>query len=175
MAVPLAYLITFTCYGTWLHGDERGSVDDQHNVHGEPVLPTNAARRAREQRALADAPYELDAQRREITLRALCETIRRKGWALHAVHVRSNHVHAVVSAEEPPERIVNDLKTAASRSLNRAFPAERDCRRWTRHGSTRYLWTEDAIAEKVDYVLDKQGEPMARFPEHRSRARSAAE
>ena len=22
---PLAYLITFRCYGTWLHGDERGS------------------------------------------------------------------------------------------------------------------------------------------------------
>ena len=22
---PLAYLITFRCYGTWLHGDKRGS------------------------------------------------------------------------------------------------------------------------------------------------------
>jgi len=25
--IPLAYLITFRSYGTWLHGDERGSVD----------------------------------------------------------------------------------------------------------------------------------------------------
>jgi len=23
--LPLGYLITFRCYGTWLHGDERGS------------------------------------------------------------------------------------------------------------------------------------------------------
>ena len=27
MSDPLAYFITFTCYGNWLHGDERGSVD----------------------------------------------------------------------------------------------------------------------------------------------------
>ena len=25
--IPLAYLISFRCYGTWLHGDERGSID----------------------------------------------------------------------------------------------------------------------------------------------------
>jgi len=28
---PLAYLITFRWYGTWLHGDERGSIDRFHN------------------------------------------------------------------------------------------------------------------------------------------------
>ncbi len=25
--IPLAYLITFRCYGTWLHEDERGATD----------------------------------------------------------------------------------------------------------------------------------------------------
>jgi hypothetical protein len=25
--IPLAYLTTFRCYGTWLHGDDRGSVE----------------------------------------------------------------------------------------------------------------------------------------------------
>ncbi len=24
MSEPLAYLLTWTCYGTWLHGDRRG-------------------------------------------------------------------------------------------------------------------------------------------------------
>jgi len=28
---PLAYLITFRAYGTWLHGDARGSIDRFHN------------------------------------------------------------------------------------------------------------------------------------------------
>ena len=27
---PLAFFITFTCKGTWLHGDRRGSVDREH-------------------------------------------------------------------------------------------------------------------------------------------------
>jgi len=27
---PIGYLITFRCYGTWLHGDEGASVDRHH-------------------------------------------------------------------------------------------------------------------------------------------------
>lgn len=59
---PKAYLITFTCYGTRLHGDDRGTVDDDHNIHGTPVLPTNhdqqdvALRRMNHGRVLLDAP-----------------------------------------------------------------------------------------------------------------------
>jgi hypothetical protein len=69
-------------------------------------------------------------------------------------------------------------KTAASRRLNKIYPDEDGRKRWTRHGSTRYLWTEEAVAEKVVYVLDGQGEPMERFPAVAttpSRARSGAE
>ena len=29
---PIGYLVTFRCYGTWLHGDERGSFDRHHRV-----------------------------------------------------------------------------------------------------------------------------------------------
>jgi hypothetical protein len=149
MNTPLADLITFTCYGTWLHGDERGSVDEEHNAFGTPVLSTDLERRARERDSLAEGDYSLDASRRRIALDALCEIAQRKGWILHAVHVRSNHVHIVVTASGPPERVMNDLKTAASRRLNRRFPAEQNRTRWTRHGSTRYLWTVEAVAEKI--------------------------
>ncbi len=31
---PLGFLITFRCYGTWLHGNQRGSVDREHNKIG---------------------------------------------------------------------------------------------------------------------------------------------
>jgi REP element-mobilizing transposase RayT len=176
MGTPLAYFITFTCYGTWLHGDERGSVDDEHNVPGTPVLPPDPDRSARARNDLSEPPYQLDAPRRRVTRDALCEVCVRKGWTLHAVHARSNHVHVVVTAGGQPERVMNDLKTAASLRLNKAFPAERARRRWTRHGSTRYLWTEEAVAEEVHYVLSGQGEPMERYPsELPSRARSAAE
>jgi REP element-mobilizing transposase RayT len=32
-----------------------------------------------------------------------------------AAHARTNHVHIVVDADVPPERIMNDLKSYASR------------------------------------------------------------
>jgi hypothetical protein len=39
---PLAYLITFRCYGTWLHGEQRGSTDRRHyNRYGTPDMPVN--------------------------------------------------------------------------------------------------------------------------------------
>jgi REP element-mobilizing transposase RayT len=157
-----------------LHGDERGSVDDSHNAWATPILPPDAERRAKAQRQLGEPLYHLDAPRRQIMLHALWEIARRKRWTLHAAHVRPSHVHIVVTADGSPERVMNDFKAAASRRLNKAFPDEDGRTRWTRHGSTRYLWTEEAVAQKVGYVLDEQGEPMERYPEQ-SRARSAAE
>jgi hypothetical protein len=130
----LGYFLTFTCYGTWLHGDERGSVDIEHNLLGTPTLARDAERSARERESLNECPYHLDALRREITLRALCEIAHRKRWVLHAVHVRSNHVHIILTANGPPERVMNDLKTAASRALNKAFPAEQGRTRWAGPG-----------------------------------------
>lgn len=38
---PQAYLITFRCYATWLHGDDRGSMRHKHTLvsarHGSTV------------------------------------------------------------------------------------------------------------------------------------------
>jgi REP element-mobilizing transposase RayT len=164
MSQPLAYFITFTCYGTWLHGDKRGSVDRYYNAPGTPFLASNPALEAHKRDLMREPAYLLDQARRQVTLHAILEIAARKHWSLHAVHVRSNHVHVVVTADAPPERVMNDIKTAISRRLNKSLPDERDRRRWTRHGSARYLWTEDAVAQCVDYVLHKQGEPLERYP-----------
>ncbi|MEP7214250.1 MAG: hypothetical protein ABI791_14320 [Acidobacteriota bacterium] len=43
---PLAYLITIRMYGTWLHGDERGSVDRSMNKFGSLRMPARPARQA---------------------------------------------------------------------------------------------------------------------------------
>ena len=39
--IALAYLITFRSYGTWLHGDDRGSIDRFHNRYKSPYIPPN--------------------------------------------------------------------------------------------------------------------------------------
>ena len=85
------------------------------------------------------------------------------GWTLLAAHVRTNHVHAVVEAEVKPEKVMNDFKSYASRSLNRSGFGGPNRKRWGRHGSTRWLWKDEEVHAAIRYVVDEQGEPMAVF------------
>ena len=51
------------------------------------------------------------------------------------------------------------LKAYGSRALNRRFGFRE--KRWVRHGSTRRLWSPAEVDVTVDYVVRRQGEPMA--------------
>lgn len=94
-------------------------------------------------------------------LSSICEVCSFKSWDLLAAHVRSNHVHVVVSSAEKPDKLMNAFKTYASRRLNQCASDVPGCRRWTRHGSTRYLWDREHVEAALAYVIDGQGEPMA--------------
>jgi REP element-mobilizing transposase RayT len=157
------YLITFACYGTRLHGDESGTVDRRHNLPGSRLLEPNPERVSAEQESLKQAPYVLDAAARAIVLAALREVCQYRSWTLFAAHVRTNHVHVVLESELRPERVMNDLKSYASRALNRLGRDEPDRRRWAHHGSTRWLWKDDEVRAAMRYVVEEQGEPMAVF------------
>ena len=155
-----AYLITFVCYGSWLHG-RAGSVDHEHNEVGTPTLAESPRRLAWERSVMTQAPYTLDEPRRTATLQGLKEACSRRGWMLLAVHVRPSHVHAVVDADRNPEQVMSTLKAYASRALNESGWDEPGRRRWARHGSTRYLWTATGISAAVHYVVSCQGDAMA--------------
>src|SRR5690348_3946559 len=109
----MRYLITFTCYGAHLHGDESGSVDRRRNLFGSRTLDADPNRVASESSRMNDAPYTLDANRRKIVLESLREVCSHRRWDLLAAHVRSNHVHLVLEAEARPEKIMGDLKAYA--------------------------------------------------------------
>jgi REP element-mobilizing transposase RayT len=157
----MAYFITFTTYSTWLHGRAPGSVDRAHNQVGTPVLTPDQERELSAKERMGEPHYLLDADRRAVVLQTLREVAAHRGWTLWAVHVRSNHVHVVVTAPARPEKVMADLKSYASRRLKERLAEEAERTRWTQHGSMLYLWTEEALAEKVQYVVSGQGEPMA--------------
>jgi len=110
---------------------------------------------------MRQAPHLLDQDSRSAVLQALREVCVHRGWGLLAAHVRTNHVHVVVETEVAPEKIMNDFKTYASRSLNSIGRDGLDRKRWARHGSTRWLWKEQDVLEAIRYVVEGQGEPMA--------------
>ena len=157
---PFGYLITFRTYGTWLHGDSRGSVDSDHRAYGTNLLPPNRAWEREAARKLDGKPVTLNTAGRVVVERTVAEVCAAKEWTLHAVHARTNHVHVVASAPEPPERLLNTLKSWCTRRLR-----ESDCpvgvkRIWSRHGSTQYLWNDQALREACRYAMESQGEAL---------------
>jgi len=158
-----SFLLTFSCYGARLHGDEIGSVDREHCIPGTPYAPHDRVRLATVEERMTGKAYRLDAARRGLVfagIRACCE---RRCWEAVAVHVRSNHVHVVVTCEERPEKVMSALKSYASRALNDAALDEPSIRRWTRHGSTRHLWKDSEVEAAIDYVVRRQGKAMTVF------------
>jgi REP element-mobilizing transposase RayT len=159
----MTYLITFTCYGCHLHGHKSGSVDRNHRLAGSPLLEADPRRVSAEQLLMCEPAYTLDRVRQTVVLKALREVCLHRGWILLAAHVRTTHVHVVVEAEVKAERIMNDFKSYASRCLTRSGLDHPDRKRWTRHGSTRWLWKEENVSAAIRYVIEAQGEPMAVF------------
>lgn len=160
---PLAYFITFSTYGAWLHGDAKGSVDFGHNEFQTPFLAPDLAREQQEQGLMKQTPFLLDAPRRRIVLATIQEVCRHRRWVLLACHVRAKHIHIVVRADAPPGKVMNDFKAYASRRLNGAGFDDRKRLRWSRHGSTKYIWDEAYLGNAIHYTLQQQGEPMETY------------
>lgn len=150
----MAYLLTWTCYGTWLHGDERGSVDRDHRRFGWPVVSPDDARREKNEARLKWPVVVLGDAARDVVQRVIMDHAHVRGWRVWAVNVRTNHVHTVISSKDAtPEEMMSQLKAWATRRLCESGFAERGAKMWTEHGSTRYLWNDEAVAAAVRYVV----------------------
>jgi REP element-mobilizing transposase RayT len=154
---PAAYFLTFHTYGTWLHGDERGSIDRKgDNIPGSPIIPTDPSRVKFEKSLLKQPPVTFTpSQRRFIdsTIRNVCDF---NNWILHAVNVRTQHIHVVITAQKSPESIVNSFKSWCTRKMRENGLWKNEHSPWSRHGSTRYLWNEKAVDDASEYVLYRQ-------------------
>ncbi len=161
MSEPLAYLITFRTYGSWLPGDARGSIDRTHNISGTPLCPPCVRREDVARSRCDQAAVWLDAAQRRVVEAAVRQVCRYRDWTLHGANVRTNHVHVVVAAPDPPEHVMNAFKSRATRALRDRGLFAMDQRPWSRHGSTRYLWTTDQLRAACEYASDEQGVDLA--------------
>lgn len=161
---PLAYLITIRCYGTWLHGDARESVDRrEHHIFGTPRIAPQSSLESVEVGLLKHPPIKLEAAHRVVVEKAIQEVCQHRGHRLLAVNARTNHVHTVVSAKIRPEPVMNAFKAYATRHMREAGILPQEVRPWSRHGSTIYLWKPRHVARAVDYVVNSQGGELPRF------------
>jgi REP element-mobilizing transposase RayT len=157
---PLGYLITFRTYGTWLHGDNRGSVDRHHNRFGAPLIPPNEKWLRSNHLLLKQEPVILSNEQRALIKKSIRQTCEIRGWRVYKTNVRTNHLHTVVSAACGPSRILNALKSNATRELREAGLWSHPSSPWADRGSKRYLWTEEHLTKAIEYVELDQGDKL---------------
>ena len=100
---PLAYLLAFRTFGTWLHGDIRWSVNRSPRGPNErrlmsPNMPLKDAMAAE----MKQPQFILNKEQQAVVESAIAEVCENRGYALKAVNARTNHVHSVVGRRESP-------------------------------------------------------------------------
>jgi REP element-mobilizing transposase RayT len=161
---PLAYLITIRTYGTWLHGDQRGSMDRHgKNIYGTEKIGLDPVYSVTMERNMSSEPFLLKARPRAVVEAAIRSVCSHRGYGLSAIHVRTNHAHVVSTSSGPLDPMMNAFKANATRELREAGLVAPDQRVWSRGGSTRYLWKPSNLERAINYVLNGQGDDLPDF------------
>ena len=161
------WFLTWTTYGTWLPGDQRGFVSDierddgttiRHNVPGteyDANIPALEAHAASLQKSASVRLKEIQAV---LLLDQFLETADVRQWTLFAVAIMANHCHLVVGVpgDPDPEEPLGDFKSYGSRKLNRAGHTVPNDKRWTKSGSKRKLPDAQAVLNAIQYTIDQE-------------------
>ena len=148
----MAYLITWTTYGTWLPGDQRGWVDRRkYGVqNGEEKLEKYA------RNIMQENSVVLNREERKETKEAIETTCNYKEWRIHALGVQSNHIHVVISTNgENPLQIRKTLKGYSTRTLKKIARFSERKFFWTKGGDIKRLNSKTAVNAAIDYVSNQ--------------------
>jgi REP element-mobilizing transposase RayT len=157
---PIAYMLTWTTYGTWLHGDERGSWNRKATAVQEHFIPPNFRLEQYRKDLLKFPQLLLDGPMRRVVREAIEDQCEFDGWDLLALNVRTNHVHAVLPTDADSGHTMQRLKSRATRWLREQGLIERDRPAWTRGGSATLLFSNRHIEAAIEYVKHQQGPPL---------------
>jgi hypothetical protein len=153
--VPLAYLITFRTYGTWVAGDVRGSIDRFHNAYRGPRAESSVIREQQQVVKLKSEAFLMNGRARR--------AVRGGLFLSRVANVRTNHAHAVVAAIASSNKVLGDLKAYATRKLRSEQCWLHAHSPWADKGSKRNLWNENQISAAIEYVVNGQGDDLPEF------------
>jgi REP element-mobilizing transposase RayT len=155
------WLSTWTTYGAWLPGDQRGFVSEirdeegqkmLHNVPGTACDADITLLQGYARSIMTGEAVRLDLPQAQAVAAQLRETATYRGWQLLALAVMANHVHVFVgvSGDPDPEKLLGDFKAWATRRLNAGWGRREHW--WTQSGSRRRKQSPDAIKTAITYV-----------------------
>ena len=140
----VGYMLTWTTYGSWLQGDERGYVKNGK------VLDGNIGFRQANMAAQKAKTVKLNQKEQKIVRIAILSEAESFDQKIYATAVCSNHVHIVSNfIAMPISKILSHYKNAARRALEtNGFIGKL----WTKGYDKRYCFNIDELKNKIDYV-----------------------
>ncbi len=170
ISVDRYWFLTWTTYGSWLPGDDRGFVgavrEDSgrivnHSEYGTPLARPSQRIRDSSLNSLKCDPILLTLDQANRLLEQFHETCRVRRWKLIAVGIMRTHLHAVVgvSGDPNPEKVRGDLKAWCSRKLTQTWEKPASDSWWSEGGSNRKL-ADEAAVEAVLHYIRRQPNPL---------------
>jgi REP element-mobilizing transposase RayT len=152
MIDPITYFITWTTYGTWLPGDARGWRKTRRGGQlPQPRLETWCRER------LTECDVLLNESQRGMVEDVCREHATIRGWILHAVNARCNHVHLAVTADKGPKVVRDQFKANATRVLRQQPDGLLKEKIWTRGGDCEIIDGDDELERVIEYITAAQG------------------
>jgi REP element-mobilizing transposase RayT len=156
--MAIAFFHTWTLYGTWLPGDERGWMERGRGARSpDPMRELEAAL------YMTESSFILTEEQRRIVEQTIADHCRIRKWTLHAVNCRTKHVHVVVTADCDIRVVREQLKAWCTRRLKEHQRASAKNEQielrdnwWTERGWDEYIDNEQALAAVVEYVQEGQ-------------------
>jgi REP element-mobilizing transposase RayT len=144
MQQPIAYMLTWTTYGSLLQGDEHGYVKDGM-IH-EPNKRLNQVNKA----LMKYPEVNLTLEQRQIVINALRKEAGLLGQEIYAIAVGKNHIHLAVNSNDLDAGMaVSHCKNAARLAIqHNGFIGKL----WTRGFSKRYCFDEQQLQAVIAYV-----------------------
>ena len=137
-------MVTWTTYGSWLPGDERGYVQDGQIRPGDVTIFQASKRRQKSQ------TVRLTKTERQIVHRAILTEAQTIGHQIEACAVFSNHVHVVATPHSQSiEDIVARYKSVTTRAL---WQHGRRGRIWTKGYDKRFCFSKEELSRRIQYV-----------------------
>ncbi|MGB2985631.1 MAG: class I tRNA ligase family protein, partial [Phycisphaerae bacterium] len=160
-----AVLLTWTTYGSWLPGDERGFVSRVpqadgshviHNIPGEPYDANDSQVRGSAQEKMQGPSVLLDLDQARTLMRVIANVSERHGIEPLAVAILANHVHVLCQSEFSGEELLQLFKGNGSRVLNAQYRLGKSPRWWTKGGSTRWSKKPADLTAAINYVKNQE-------------------
>jgi REP element-mobilizing transposase RayT len=137
-------MLTWTTYGSWLQGDERGYVRNGRILHSDKNLVELC------EKFQKGHTVKLRQDEKDIVRQAILNEAARIGYTIEALAVCSNHIHLV--ARYFPETIgqtVSRFKNVTTSAHKKHGRADRV---WTRGFDKRFCFNSEDLIRRIQYV-----------------------